>query len=184
MSEILLISCVQEDIVCSNENGKEIVFAINSFIEQNSSLKIVLINDWHNKNNKIFDKEEKHCIKGSLGAKIYKGLNVVENQCKILYKGMSEDSKNAFFEEGCIHSKLEAYLNENNVKKIFICGFEVEETIKTALEKQFEVEVIENATYIVEKKKKKKKEIDNDEKEDIIQSEVNEDENKSESESE
>lgn len=168
MSNCLLISCVQEDVVNSYDNGKNIVLAINDFIEKNRSMKIIVVNDWHNKNNKIFEKEDIHCVKGTNGAKIYKGLNIVESHCKVFYKGMSEDSKNAFFEEGTINSKLDKYLQEMKVEKIFICGFDIEETIKTAEEKGYGIEVVENAVNIAEKKKKKKKDVENSNNEDII----------------
>ncbi|WP_047268163.1 isochorismatase family protein [Marinitoga sp. 1197] len=134
--------------------------SINDFLEsaKKSGYLIITSKDDHPENHSSFQTWPPHCVKGTYGNKLF-----IKTYDFIVKKGITKntDSYSAFFED--FKSKndngLEEYLNKNKIKKLIIFGLAgdvcVLETIKTAINKEFDILVINDFIKSVNKKSMK-----------------------------
>lgn len=162
-SAILCVDCQNGfTLRCPNElpvNGtdEQWINSVNEFLNEakENNFLIVASKDDHPKNHKSFKIWPPHCIKNTHGNKLF-----IDTYDFIVKKGTTEntDSYSAFYEdfETKKENNLENILNEHNIKKLIILGLAgdvcVLETIKTALEKGFDILVIDEYIRSVNRK--------------------------------
>jgi nicotinamidase/pyrazinamidase len=153
-SAVLCVDCQNGfTLRCTDElpvNGtdEQWIKSVNEFLDKakKNNFLIVASKDDHPKNHKSFKIWPPHCIKGTYGNELF--INTYDFLVK---KGTTEntDSYSAFYEdfETKKENNLENILNEHKIKKLIILGLAgdvcVLETIKTALEKGFDILVID-----------------------------------------
>lgn len=151
------------------KDGNKIVDIINKL--QESFELVIVTQDWHPNNHISFARTHNkkpgeiiiingikqvlwpdHCIQDTYGADFVKSLNKKKIK-KIIKKGTDSqiDSYSGFFDnERKKETELRSYLNENNVKELFIVGLATDYCVKyTALDSAslgFKTNVIIDAT--------------------------------------
>ena len=178
MNEVLLVIDVQNDF-CPGGNlavkgGDEIVPLINKLAHQYHH--VVLTQDWHPEGHSSFASQHlghaaftqiempygsqtlwpDHCIIGSDGAGLHKGLHVPHAEL-IIRKGFRKaiDSYSAFFEnDHKTPTGLGGYLKERGFKQVTCVGLAFDYCVRYSAEDAkalgFEVEVIESATRAID----------------------------------
>lgn len=124
------------------ENGNELIDRINK-LQENFEL-VVATQDWHPSKHKSFASQHEnskefdvidwkgtpqtlwpdHCVQGTFGAEIHKGLNQKKIEA-IIRKGTNPeiDSYSAFFDNQRKKSTgLDGYLKNHDVTSVYICG--------------------------------------------------------------
>ncbi len=170
----LIIVDIQNDFVPGGAlavpAGDEIIPIVNEL--QKSFGLVVATQDWHPEKHKsfasshpgkkVFEKIQlhgldqvlwpDHCIQGTNGAELHKGLNT--NRVEAIFrKGMDSDidSYSGFYDNGYKKSTgLAGYLRERKVKKVYICGLASDYcvffTARDAIKENFETYLVEDAT--------------------------------------
>jgi nicotinamidase/pyrazinamidase len=170
----LIIVDIQNDFVPGGAlavpAGDEIIPIVNEL--QKSFGLVVATQDWHPEKHKsfasshpgkkVFEKIQlhgldqvlwpDHCIQGTNGAELHKGLNT--NRVEAIFrKGMDSDidSYSGFYDNGYKKSTgLAGYLRERKVTKVYICGLASDYcvffTARDAIKENFETYLVEDAT--------------------------------------
>ncbi len=177
MSNILIVVDVQNDFCPGGKlavtGGDEIVPLINQLASTHKH--VVLTQDWHPAGHSSFASQHHskapftqiempygpqtlwpdHCIIGSHGAELHKGLDVPHAEL-IIRKGFrkSIDSYSAFFEnDHKTPTGLGGYLRERGFKKVTLVGLAFDYCVRYSAEDAkylgFETEVIESATRAI-----------------------------------
>ena len=177
MSNILIVVDVQNDFCPGGKlavtGGDEIVPLINQLASTHTH--VVLTQDWHPAGHSSFASQHHskapftqiempygpqtlwpdHCIIGSHGAELHKGLDVPHAEL-IIRKGFrkSIDSYSAFFEnDHKTPTGLGGYLRERGFKKVTLVGLAFDYCVRYSAEDAkylgFETEVIESATRAI-----------------------------------
>lgn len=177
MSNILIVVDVQNDFCPGGKlavtGGDEIVPLINQLASTHQH--VVLTQDWHPAGHSSFASQHHskapftqiempygpqtlwpdHCIIGSHGAELHKGLDVPHAEL-IIRKGFrkSIDSYSAFFEnDHKTPTGLGGYLRERGFKKVTLVGLAFDYCVRYSAEDAkylgFETEVIESATRAI-----------------------------------
>ncbi len=177
MSNILIVVDVQNDFCPGGKlavtGGDEIVPHINQLASTHKH--VVLTQDWHPAGHSSFASQHHskapftqiempygpqtlwpdHCIIGSHGAELHKGLDVPHAEL-IIRKGFrkSIDSYSAFFEnDHKTPTGLGGYLRERGFKKVTLVGLAFDYCVRYSAEDAkylgFETEVIESATRAI-----------------------------------
>ena len=125
--------------------GDRVVPVINELMAE---FELVLASkDWHPENSVHFDKWPKHCIKETEGAEFHPDLKIAKID-KVFLKG-TKDKDDGYSAFEATNLELAKYLNEKEVKELYISGLAAEycvkETALAAVKKGFEVYVIEEA---------------------------------------
>lgn len=88
-----------------------------------------------------------YSIKGTIGAELYKDLNIVSN-----YKF------NKYLPSAYSNNKFKAFMKENNYDEVYICGLDncgcIYHTALSALKKEKKVYIIKEATFTIFNKEK------------------------------
>lgn len=126
-------------------DGDRVVPVINELMAE---FELVLASkDWHPENSVHFDKWPKHCIKETEGAEFHPDLKIAKID-KVFLKG-TKDKDDGYSAFEATNLDLAQYLNEKEVKELYISGLAAEycvkETALAAVKKGFEVYVIEEA---------------------------------------
>lgn len=126
-------------------DGDRVVPVINELMAE---FELVLASkDWHPENSVHFDKWPKHCIKETEGAEFHPDLKIAKID-KVFLKG-TKDKDDGYSAFEATNLELAKYLNEKEVKELYISGLAAEycvkETALAAVKKGFEVYVIEEA---------------------------------------
>ncbi len=170
----LIIVDIQYDFVPGGAlavpTGDEIIPIVNEL--QKSFGLVVATQDWHPEKHKSFASSHPgkkvfkkiqlhgldqvlwpdHCIQGTNGAELHKGLNT--NRVEAIFrKGMDSDidSYSGFYDNGYKKSTgLAGYLRERKVTKVYICGLASDYcvffTARDAIKENFETYLVEDAT--------------------------------------
>lgn len=177
MSNILIVVDVQNDFCPGGKlavtGGDEVVPLINQLASTHKH--VVLTQDWHPAGHSSFASQHHskapftqiempygpqtlwpdHCIIGSHGAELHKGLDVPHAEL-IIRKGFrkSIDSYSAFFEnDHKTPTGLGGYLRERGFKKVTLVGLAFDYCVRYSAEDAkylgFETEVIESATRAI-----------------------------------
>ena len=151
--ETLIIVDVQNDF-CEGgalevHGASEIIPIINRLM---SKFELVIATqDYHPPNHCSFDLWHPHCVAGTEGAEIHKGL-MVDRIRHLVKKGTSEN-KEAY--SGFQETDLSSFLKSRGVKTIYLCGLATDYCVKaTALDgltEGFKVFVILDAIRAVTK---------------------------------
>ena len=145
----LLVVDVQNDFcpggALAVPKGDRVVPVINELMAE---FELVLASkDWHPENSVHFDKWPKHCIKETEGAEFHPDLKIAKID-KVFLKG-TKDKDDGYSAFEATNLDLAQYLNEKEVKELYISGLATEycvkETALAAVKKGFEVYVIEEA---------------------------------------
>ena len=125
--------------------GDRVVPVINELMAEFEL--VVASKDWHPENSVHFDKWPKHCIKETEGAEFHPDLKIAKID-KVFLKG-TKDKDDGYSAFEATNLDLAQYLNEKEVKELYISGLATEycvkETALAAAKKGFEVYVIEEA---------------------------------------
>ncbi|SHE93931.1 nicotinamidase/pyrazinamidase [Marinitoga hydrogenitolerans DSM 16785] len=165
---ILCVDCQNGfTLRCSDElpvkgTTEEWINSVNDFLNyaKKNKYKIIASKDDHPKKHISFKIWPPHCVKNTFGNELF-----ISHYDFLIKKGTTEntDSYSAFYEDfnSKAPTELENYLRKNNIKNLAVLGLAgdvcVLETIKTALEKKFNIIVLEN--YIKSVNEKNMKEI-------------------------
>ncbi|KAF2957047.1 isochorismatase family protein [Marinitoga sp. 38H-ov] len=160
---ILCVDCQNGfTLRCENElpvNGtnEDWINSVNNFLfsAKKENYLIIASKDDHPENHISFNTWPPHCIKGTYGNELF-----INQYDYLVKKGTTEstDSYSAFYEDINLKNSngLEEFLKEKNIKKLAILGLAgdvcVLATIKTALEKNFEVVVLNDYIKSVNEK--------------------------------
>ncbi|WGS66048.1 isochorismatase family protein [Marinitoga aeolica] len=160
---ILCVDCQNGfTLRCPNElpvegTDEKWIKSVNEFLNEakKNNYLIVASKDDHPKNHKSFEIWPPHCIKNTFGNELF--INTYDFVVK---KGTTEntDSYSAFYEDFKTkkENSLENILNEYKIKKLIVLGLAgdvcVLETIKTALERGFDIVVLNDYIKSVNKK--------------------------------
>ncbi|WP_240739494.1 isochorismatase family protein [Marinitoga lauensis] len=160
---ILCVDCQNGfTLRCPNElpvegTDEKWISSVNNFlnIAKENNYLIVASKDDHPENHISFETWPPHCIKGTYGNELF--INTYDFLVK---KGTLEntDSYSAFYEDFKARREngLENILNEHKIKKLVILGLAgdvcVLETIKTAMDRGFDIVVINDYIKSVNKK--------------------------------
>ena len=145
----LLVVDVQNDFcpggALAVPKGDRVVPVINELMAEFEL--VVASKDWHPENSVHFDKWPKHCIKETEGAEFHPDLKIAKID-KVFLKG-TKDKDDGYSAFEATNLDLAQYLNEKEVKELYISGLATEycvkETALAAAKKGFEVYVIEEA---------------------------------------
>lgn len=146
VKDALIVVDVQNDFCPGGrlavQKGDEVVPAVNALAKHFRNA--VLTQDWHpaghlsfatsHRGSKPFDSVKlaygeqvlwpDHCVQGSDGAELHKGLSVPQAQL-VIRKGWHKevDSYSAFLEaDRKTRTGLAGYLQEHGIKRVFVCG--------------------------------------------------------------
>ncbi|MBM7558294.1 isochorismatase family protein [Marinitoga litoralis] len=160
---ILCVDCQNGfTLRCENElpvkgTTEEWINSVNEFLNEakKENYLIIASKDDHPENNKSFNIWPPHCVKGTYGNELF-----INHYDFLVKKGTTEntDSYSAFYEDINLKNStgLEEFLKDHNIKKLAILGLAgdvcVLETIKTALEKNFEICVLDDYIKSVNEK--------------------------------
>lgn len=165
-SAILCVDCQNgftlrcPDELPVNGTDEKWIESVNEFLleAKNNNYLIVASKDDHPEIHVSFDIWPPHCIKGTYGNELF-----IKNYDFVVKKGTTEntDSYSAFYEDFKTkkENELEHIFNEHRIKKLAILGLAgdvcVLETIKTALERGFDIIVLEDFIKSVNEKSMK-----------------------------
>jgi nicotinamidase/pyrazinamidase len=161
----LLVVDVQNDFCPGGslavKDGDDVVPVLNEYIRKFSEhgLTIYATRDWHPEKTNHFAEYggpwPPHCVMGTRGAKFHPDLRLPETAI-IMSKGTQpdEDAYSAFHARDAEGRTLEASLDENGIKSVYIGGLTTEycvkDTVLDALHKEFQAVLLEDAVRGVE----------------------------------
>jgi len=164
----LIVCNMQNEFCIGNIPIKGVIDIIPIINRIRDKFKIVVyIKDLHPKDHISFKTYggnwKEHCIEGTTGAEIHKGL-IIKDDDIIINKGTLSlyDSQSGFYnvKELNIETKLNDILLNNNINKLYFCGVYFEEyifsTVMDAYLYKYECNIIEDICLGIDINKKEK----------------------------
>ena len=136
-------------------DGDKVVDPINAAIKhaKENDMPILFSRDWHPEKTTHFEKWPPHCIQGTKGAEFHPDLDTAGGV--VFSKGMDpeEDSYTAFDGINNKGQKLEEYLQQAQVLRLFVAGLATDYCIRAsaldALAKGFDTVILSDAIKAV-----------------------------------